>query len=61
VWGAIVVSLLITFGAYLIAPIAAALTLGTLTVVQVELSLLFAMSSLVLAQVLRVVFYGKRI
>lgn len=61
VWGAIVVSLLITFGAYLIAPIAAALTLGTLTVVQVELSLLFAMSSLVLAQVLRVVFYGKRL
>ncbi len=59
VWGAIIVSLGITFGAYFIAPIAAALTLGTLTVVQLELSLLFALASLVLAQMLRLVFYRK--
>ena len=59
VWGAIIVSLGITFGAYFITPIATALTLGTLTVVQLELSLLFALASLVLAQMLRIVFYGK--
>jgi len=50
VWGAILLSLLITLSAYLTPPIAKALSLLTLSLEQLGLTVLFAMGSLVLAQ-----------
>lgn len=50
VWGAIVLSLGITFGAYLITPVAEALSLDPVSMHQLILVVLFALGSLVLAQ-----------
>jgi len=53
VWGAIAVSIGITIAAYMIPPVAGALSLQTLSFEQVGIVVLFALASLVLAQVLK--------
>ncbi len=53
VWGAILLSLLITLAAYLVPPIAEVLSLQTLSFDQFGLTVLFALGSLVLAQLLK--------
>lgn len=50
VWGAIILSLGITFGAYLISPVAEALSLHPVSMYQLILVVLFALGSLFLAQ-----------
>ena len=62
VWGAIVLSLVITFGVYLITPVAKVLSLEPISMQQLILVVLFAMGSLVLAQLLKrskLYFLGK--
>jgi Ca2+-transporting ATPase len=53
VWGAILLSLLITLSAYLAPPIAKALSLLTLSFEQLGLTVLFALGSLVLVQLVK--------
>ncbi len=53
VWGALILSLIITFGAYQITPLAEALSLNSLSIEQLALSVLFALGSLVLAQLIK--------
>ena len=53
VWGAIVLSLVITFGVYLITPVAKALSLEPIFMQQLILIVLFALGSLVLAQLIK--------
>lgn len=52
VWAAIVISLLLTFGVTLIAPISDVLSLESITIYQLFLVIIFAMGSLVLAQII---------
>jgi Ca2+-transporting ATPase len=62
VWMALVLSMTITFGANLIPPLAEALSLNPLSFEQLTLTFLFALGSLVLAQVIkRLVNYFERI
>ncbi len=53
VWGALVLSLTITFGVYLIPPLATALSLQTFFFEQLGWAALFALGSLVLAQLIK--------
>jgi Ca2+-transporting ATPase len=53
VWGAIVLSLLITLGAYLVPPVAQALSLQTISLELLGTTVLFALGSLVLAQLVK--------
>ncbi|NNE76106.1 MAG: cation-transporting P-type ATPase, partial [Pricia sp.] len=53
VWGALILSLAITFGAYLITPIAEALSLYALSFQKLGLAALFALGSLILAQIIK--------
>ena len=53
VWGALILSLIITFGANLIPPVARALSLQPLSVELLGISVLFASGSLLLAQLIK--------
>jgi Ca2+-transporting ATPase len=53
VWGALVLSLAITFGAYLIPPVAKALSLTPISLEQLVLTALFALGSLLLTQLIK--------
>lgn len=53
VWGALVLSVLITVGAYLIPPVAVALSLQTFSFALLGTTVVFALSSMVLAQVVK--------
>lgn len=53
VWGAIVLSILITYAAYLVTPVAEAISLLPISAEQLGLSVLFAIGSLVLAQLIK--------
>ena len=53
VWAAIVISLLLTFGVTLIAPISNVLSLGSISIYHLFLVIIFAMGSLVLAQIIK--------
>ncbi len=62
VWSAIFISLLITLGAYLISPVAQALSLEPLSFKLLGITMLFAMGSLVLAQFVKrlIGFWGGK-
>ncbi len=53
VWGAIILSMVITLIAYLLPPIASALSLVPITIEQLGLTVLFALGSLILAQLIK--------
>ena len=59
VWAAIALSLLITFAAYLVKPIADALSLLPISFEQFGLTVLFALGSLMLAQLMKWSGFGS--